>query len=598
MAYRTEGRDIIWDGWENGVADSPYLGLGDMRNANISGTKGELSVAYKTFAQNYPKVSGGTLTLTDTGDYIANANLVEGMAFTCTTGGGLSSATVYFVKSAGGGLFNASLSRDGAVVPITSNTTVTFTTIDMGMPVSGCVERVVSSGTITAHYYMVDSNGRVWVTAHSTYGNTSYWTYMNNQTITDGSADIGKGIAAWKGYLFVFRRRYIAYCNTSLSSAPVAGDWSATWKTMNSASTSYAESHLALVGQDDVLYFCDKDYIGSIREVDGSTFDPTSSGTYVWNPTALRLPSTEIAQCLGEVGRNLLIGGIRNFVYPWDRISSSFSYPIMMPEQTTVRIVTANNLAYLFAGNRGRIYVTNGSSVDQWYSIPDNLTGASKPYFHWQDAMWHRNKVFFSFASTTNSAPGTAQTLLGGVWSVDTTTKALVCENKLSYGTYGGWASVLLSQFIRPSWGNTSITTGTSGEGYYAGWYDGVSAYGVDAFDNASQGTSVPYSSYETYVDLDMTPVGQVLTPRTFENVEFKLGRPLVSGEKVKIQYRTDLSQSFSDSQLVGECTTTDAISDLFTVSWDNVQWIQFRVLLSSTNSSPSFVRLREVRMR
>lgn len=600
MSYRTEGRDIIWDGWEKGIGASPYLGLGDMRNVNISGTPGEVSVGFKTYAQTYTKITNGTLVCTDSGDTVAHAQLTQGMAITVSNAGtsGLSTSTVYFVTTADAGVtFNLGLSYAAtAKVTITGNSNATFSTINMGLPVSGCTERTVSGGISGARYYMVDSNGRAWVTQFSTYGSASYWTYLNNQTITDGYADVGMGIAAWKGYLFLFRRRYVAYVSTSLSVAPASTDWNYTWKTMNSNSTSYTESHYALVGQDDVLYFCDKDYIGSIMNVDGTTFDPTSAGTYIFNATALRLPSLEVAQCLGELGRTLLVGGSRNYVYPWDRISSTFSYPIMLPEQTTTRIVTANNVAYLFAGNRGRIYQTNGSSATVWANIPDALTGTNKPYFYWQDAMWHRNKIFFSFATTKNMTPATPLTLLGGVWSIDTETKALVCENQLSHGTYAGWATVLLSEYIPSRWGRATLE-GVVGEGYLIGWFDGTN-YGADGFYAPSDGSSYPYTAYEAYVDTEMTPVGQLLTPRTFENIEFKLGAPLVAGEKVKIQYRTDLSQAFADLSPTAECSTAGSISDVFTVSFENSQWLQFRILLSSTNTTPSFVRLRELRLR
>ncbi len=197
---------------------------------------------------------------------------------------------------------------------------------------------------------------------------------------------------------------------------------------------------------------------------------------------------------------------------------------------------------------------------------------------------------------------------MGGVWSFDTSTKTIQCENILSYATYAGFATVLIAQFIPLPVGGI-VTSGVSGEGFYAGWWDGVStgtpACGVDAFTNASQGTSVPYSTYEPYIDSDKIAIGQFLNKRTFSNLEFKLSQPLVSGEKIKILVRVGLdnSQSPDDATagytLVGETTySANTISDVYPVTFEMSQWIQFRIKTSSTSSNPSYVRLREIRLR
>lgn len=613
MSYHLDGTDIVIDGFENGIAPDPYSGLADMRNMNISGVPGEASVNFKCLATNMGTASG-TITLVDAGDTVSftgGGNIVSGMAITVGASvGGLTAGTVYYVLGAN----QLSLSYGGAAVAITSNTSTTYASINMGVPTARTTEIKISSGVPVATYYILDRNGRAWVTENSTLGNNSYWTYLNNTTITNAS---GAGIVAWKGYLLVFRNQVIDYVSTSAAPTNSGGanDWVYGWKTLNSNSSTYAGSHFAIVGQDDFVYYCDKDVVGSINitVVSGaiSTFNPADATTFSYNSIALQLPTNEVSTTLAELGINLLVGGIRNFVYPWNRVPpatgvSGYSYPILTPEQTTNCIVSANNIAYLFCGNRGRIYATNGSNVQEVGKIPDHLTGNNFPYFFFRDAIWLRNKLFFCFASTNNF--GTALINMGGVWSFDTATKVIQCENKLSYDTYAGFPTVLIAQFFPPQIGNISLTV-ISGQAYYAGWWDGVStsspACGVDCFTNASQGSAVPYSNYEPYFDTEKIPIGKFLQKETSVNMEFKLSKPLVSGEKVKILSRIGLdnTQSPVDATagytLVGETTyAANTISDLYPVNWEKAQWVQFRVRTSSTSATPSYVPITEIRLR
>ncbi len=598
-----EGTDIVIDQFEKGIAKDPYSGFADMRNVNISGSPGEASVNFLPVATQFVTLTG-TATLTNAGDTVAftsGGSIVNGMAITVGTSvGGLTAGAVYYIVSAGGGLWNLALKYNGTAVTITGDTTTTYATVNLGLPVSRTTEISAASGVPVATYYILDANGRAWVSGNSTLGNSSYWTFMNNTTLTSAS---GQGMVAWKGYLFVFRNALIDVVATS--AAPVSTDWTYGWKTMNSNNSSFTQSHFALVGQDDIIYYCDVSSVGSILQNEGQTFAPGTASTYTFESVALPLPSIEVATCLGEIGQNLLVGGVRNFVYPWNRIDPNYSVPILTPESTTTCIASANNVAYLFCGNRGRIYATNNSNVQEVGKVPDHLTGSNKPYFYWKDAIWLRNKIFFSFSASKNVTASTPLTTVGGVWSIDLDSKALQCENVLSYGTYAGFAGVLIAQFIPLSKGTQNVT-GIEGEGYYAGWWDGTN-YGVDSFTNAASGQVLPYSGYEAYIDTEKIPVGTFLGKRTFSNMEFKLGTPLVSGEKIKILYRVGLDNTESPVDatagytLVGETTfAANTISDVYPVNFEKSQWLQLRARLSSVTSgtAESFVRLKEIRLR
>jgi hypothetical protein len=277
------------------------------------------------------------------------------------------------------------------------------------------------------------------------------------------------------------------------------------------------------------------------------------------------------------LGTNLLVGGSKNQIYPWDRISTSFAYPILIAENNVKEMVTVNTNTFIFVGNRGRIWITNGTQAQLFKKVPDHLSETVEPYFTWGGACSIKNQLYFGVQATTNS--GTANNNYGGVWAIDLDTKAIRLTNQLSYGTYAGVASIVFPIF----------STSPAGTGLYIGWDNGLSGYGIDIT------SSSPYTTYKAYIDTDNIPIGTLRTPKTPSNIEFKLATPLVSGEGVKISYRLDFSKSFSE---VFETTTVGAFSGVSSVNFQNAQWLQLRVETKSTASSPSYVRLTEIRIR
>lgn len=576
MAYRREGNDIIWDGWELGIGAAPYSGLqtlgattsslGMIANANIISVPKEASVGFATSSQTLASITGSVVSADATGDTITYSGTQptnqQAVVFTgASLPAGITAATTYWVINAGATTFQISAAPGSATpVNITGTGTGTYATTDMGRPLHWTVDK-------NSRYYIMDANGRVW------YGTGTIWVFTGNTTLTNAN---GNGLGYYQasdgtGYIFAFRNNKIDYM-------PIAslGSWTYAWQTLTKTTSGQANSHYNLVGQDNVLYFANTAFVGSFFEKSGSTFDPSSSGTYTYTETALALPTQETSTWLAELGQNLMVGGTRNLIYPWDRISTSYTFPLFLPEYNVARLITVNTTMYIFMGTRGRIYRTNGSQVVLYIKVPDFISGTIDPYFAWGAVGTNKNQIYFGVSVTTNGA--VAVSGYGGLWAIDTDSDALRLVNKLSYGTYLGYATVYLP----------NPTNGAAGSGFYVGWDSGATTYGVDV------SSSTPYTNYETTIDTDMTPVGTLLKPYTGSQFEFKLTKPLVSGEGVKILYRTDLSQSFT---LIGETTTVGAISDNFPNTFQNAQWIQLQIALKSTGSTPSYVRLKEVRM-
>jgi hypothetical protein len=582
MSYTTDKNgEIVIKGFQDGIADDPYAGISDIRNMNLISIPKEASVNFSTSKISYPTITG-SISSVDTGNDTVTVNtgtFENGMSIIFSGGSlptGITAGTIYWVGNVASGV-TFKLYTDqilSTLVDITASGTGTYSTLNPTKLLNWAYDNNLG------YYYAVDSTGYVWGTNRTT--PSGYWTFTGNTTVTNAS---GQGLVYYStnnntGYLFVFRNSRIDY---ALSGSTMS--WTYGWTPSSGGSggsalntgNGYTGSHKAIVGQDNGFYWCDGSYIGSILGIAGSTFDPTSTSTYTYAQKALAIPFIDTAQCLAELGTNLLVGGSKNQIYPWDRISTSFAYPILIAENNVKEMVTVNTNTFIFVGNRGRIWITNGTQAQLFKKVPDHLSETVEPYFTWGGACSIKNQLYFGVQATTNS--GTANNNYGGVWAIDLDTKAIRLTNQLSYGTYAGVASIVFPIF----------STSPAGTGLYIGWDNGLSGYGIDIT------SSSPYTTYKAYIDTDNIPIGTLRTPKTPSNIEFKLATPLVSGEGVKISYRLDFSKSFSE---VFETTTVGAFSGVSSVNFQNAQWLQLRVETKSTASSPSYVRLTEIRIR
>lgn len=605
MAYHLERNptgeavDIVINGFEGGIADSPYQGIADMRGANITTIPGEAMCNFATVGLTVPPtVTSATFTAatgTNLFTWTPGGTLYKGVAIQFNTLSdntkGVTTGVVYYITNISGSTFQVAsaigFAATGSPITITGNISGTFSTFTMGTPLQSCTDN--STNLTQPNIYFIDSNNGAWwiAPASSSFGVTTL-VFLGNITALGNWG--GNGIAMYRGYLFVFR--YVSgiiidYAQPSalLALTAPASAWTYSWQT---ATGTGGEINMApIVGQDDTVYFCNGTYVGSFFQNAGQTFNPGTSATFTYNAQALPILSSDLATCIGELGQNLLIGGIKHFVYPWDRVSIGYAPPLVLPENVTARIVTANNNAYIFAGNRGRIYITNGSGIDEFKKIPDYVSGTVQPYYIWGDAMyWHNQLVFtlgsFFFGAAGYTNGGTTLTTMNAVWEIDVTSGALRCTTPLSFGTYAGYAPMLAA--------NVGAFTPV-GEGIFVGWNNGSA--GIDA------SVATPFNGGQTTIDSDMIPVGLAISPYTPLQVEWKTTYPIGANgavEQVALLWRTDLSQSFTLSGVT--TSTTGLLSDVYPAGFEKAQWVQLRAILTSNSTTPTYVRLKEFRIR
>lgn len=320
-----------------------------------------------------------------------------------------------------------------------------------------------------------------------------------------------------------------------------------------------------------------------------NTYNPASSTTFVWSQHALALPITDTAQCLAELGTDLVVGTSGNTLFTWDRFSANPSGYIFLPESNVPQMVTTNNMVHVFAGNKGNIYITNGSTASLVLSIPDYISGQIEPYFTWGGAMYLRGRVYFS----VQQGSGTAN--VGGIWSFVPTQNffigqdfgtALRLENQNSYGTYNGKATLLFA----------NQTQAAQFPQYWSVWDNGSSGYGIDYTGTVPYSSSTPGTA--SYIETDIIPVGTMLEKKTFKQLEYKLAAPLATGESIVVYQRGNLTDSFTIVGSTLQQDSTTSLSGYYPCDFEKGQWLQLRILLVSTTSNPSFVRLTEFRVR
>ena len=633
--------DIVISGFEKGIGDSPETGLTDIRNIETVSIPGEAPIGFATSLKT-PQVLGKVVldVVGDTLFFATQATLFNNIAVYFSQLGSLtgpSTNTPYWLTSVTGASAQLSSSYTTATLVSLGGSAAgspTFSTYTVAQTPKGTLN---GNGGITYfafdgnQYWGVDSIGQVWSTL-SPLGSGNPWTFTGNFVpITNyysGGPSVfdttGNGLVFYEatdgtGYLFLFHGSSIDYTKTSAptmawnyqynpTTGICAGFNTTPTKKLNT-SVGFTGPHEAIVGQDSEIYYCDGNTVGSILPTNNGTYNPTNTATYTWNGGgnagsglfALALPSIDQANCLTLLGTNLLVGGQRNVIYPWDRHSTGFSYPIFLAENGVSKMVTVNTNSYIFIGNRGRIYITNGSQAQLYKKVPDHISGGPVPFFSWGGATFNRNELYFGLWGLNNAGGslGSANTAYGGVWALNVESGAIRLLNKLSYGSYVGYATAIIAQVEPTNLQNLPL----SGTGLHIGWANNIPATmtqcGIDST------ISTPYVNGESYIVSDMIPIGTAIQPITPSQFEYKLSTPLLAGESVELQVGSHfldfINNSFTSvGTTSGSNSTypTPILSDIFPNKIQNQQWLIVKAILTGRTTNPSYNRLKELRVK
>lgn len=516
--------------WELGITDSPNYGISLMRNVDIEALPGSIRSQKKPETM-FPTAISVVFTANSATDTFTIATPVvplTGVAVTVSNSGGglpagLSAATNYFIIKLSPTTFqlatNIQNANAGTAINITTNGTGTQTVTTVN---PSTLKHIIKDPR-TSSYYAQDSGGRVWYTNGS-----NFYFLLNGNTIT-GAA--GNGIVLFTPtngssttYLFVFRNAAIDAINVFLNSGRENPSWTNDWVTGLNSGAGSGNSHHTIVGQDNIIYYVDDRYVGSIKENLGATLDIANPATYTVNLQALDMPQGEVNEWLTELGTNLLTaGGKYNYIYPWNRLASSYTLPIEVPENSVKKIKNIGGTVYILAGTKGNIYTTQGTYCRFVKSIPAYMSNTSMsltPSVVTWGGIGVRNGAFIFGAG---------------------------CLTTANSGTYLLYPDGRLVLDCVPSTGATNATAIFADNDFYVTGYSG----GGDA-----SGTT-HYSNYESVAHSALYRVANKTEKAVFSTIEVQMARP-ASGCHVRLSWRGDDVSSFTTiTTFTGDSTTT-----------------------------------------
>lgn len=652
MAYRLDQNPItgkpemVVDGFEQGIAESPEQGIADMRNINNDSIPGVALANYALKQVTQTPISASTFNVYLTGStgiqnvgatsLIATSSSPVAIVFTgsslptgltATDSSTNPTTNIYYAVLDTGNKYKVYTAWDpyngvsGLINFIDSGASDRrFYTVNMGQPKNYTVDNyylnAVTSPKTYPINYVLDSNGRVW--AASTSDNIYAFLGGTGWSSTNLTNASGNGIVVYRRYLLILRNAKIDAYGYLGSATP---GWTDDWKSLLTTS-GIPNSHYAKVAQNDITYYCDRNFVNSISQ----SGDMTDLATYTQNTGLLQLPTNEVANYLEEPSIDTSNGSIMyigtstsQYIYPWELFltgtggSTTYNAPLCMPEIGCYKMLNINKIVYILAGQRGNVYYTDGSRITLYKKVPSQPTGTPYGVIYWGGIMSLNNNLCFGASETPNGTPGVAS----GCWAVTLTTGQLG-QTVAGAIRYKGLPSCGLQNtlILIPTpvtyLGGIITPTGAgaqTGIGYSAGWYNGTYG-GIDILDL----NTPSFYSYGTlnsspggsYFITDIIPIGTAWNPKTINEVEAKLDTPLISGEQFRISMRSNLTSNFTQ---VFEQTTAGAIDgksddgislpagDTTATPPQGLKWVQFKAEIQSI-SGGSFVRLKEIRFR
>lgn len=485
-------------------------------------------------------------------------------------------------------------------------------------------------------YFIVDSGGKVWTTTDPS---SVAWTELTGNSAHYGG---GQGLCVYKGYLFVFKSTAIDYYNIS------GGSWVFDWKT-GLPNTE----HMALWGQDDILYFCN----GATPSTAGSSIGSISSRSSV---LAVSLDTPPI---IGDTAGTLLSswsgasgnyevtfssGEIRLATFTSSSTAVTWYPPLTEAATADINVDFPNTFdpadATKYVYNTTALLLPGFETTATWLSElgVDLIIAAGKRLYPWDRTSVSFNAIpaFIKedITRVTNimnklyiTAGVKGNIYISNGYSISPWVKIpdsffgvidpgilfgdmMSHRNKLYVGvslfqspyTNGVFSIDLDTRVInfenQNSYGiNASGATAPYGQpnvliDLEAAAYDNyASAWYNGVSGGMDTNTTTVYTGGETIIESDLMNIGTFLYPKSHMNVEFKLDQPMSTSDSITIYGR----QSFSGSYVqLGQTTSQAVLSDVYTpIALQKSQWLQLKVVLTSGGST-SFIRLRELRVR
>lgn len=333
-----------------------------------------------------------------------------------------------------------------------------------------------------------------------------------------------------------------------------------------------------IMGKDGYMYFTNGNNLGRITAISGTgssvsvTSTSTMSGGFV-------LPKNTYGVTLATIGDKLLIGTQKGYSYSardqfgyaglvvWDYVSANADNIIEINENGMNAMISNKNQAYFSAGNDGNIYVTDGTNYQKIKRLPFNRSGfyvASSWVYPNAMCINQRGNLLIGLSANYDANSPTTTGFweiglqqnfpthlpffsrdgnLGNVSNVRFGSVRVLDDNNLAFGVQSGSTYEL------------SVTSTSLNTGYTARWRT------------------------QAYL------VGDARNKKTYEQLEFLLSKPLITNQGIKISYRTNLTDDFTEIDTWTYATIGSVLSHFAPAEITGAEIVQFEIALNYTSA-------------
>lgn len=558
-----------------GIQPSYTQAFAENRNVDVFSVPGVAICSFETedrFGSTY--YGDYTFTVDTATDYlnIPSHGLVTGLSCEVSTTGTLPSpltaSTTYWIHVIDA---NNIILSSGPIDPTDEDKNqINITTSGSGTHTlsidefAGNVTKIIADpgGGVGANYelYAITDNDDLWAEYSE-----AVWAKITGFNISDIL-----GAEIWKDYLFLFGSTAIDVLSLSALQGGTQ-TWTNSWQSLPITDSN----HYSIVGEDDVLYISSQRFITSVTE--DTTFDPTSGATYTYTAQALDLPSGYQIQALENLGRFLMIGAESpNFtkVFPWDRVSVSFNFPIRIPDEGIYDMINVNNVLYVVAGNNLNFYATDGTNAELFYRLPKWMFDQNSPDVFANTPVNRALAFLDGRIYITLNATDVDQSITG-LWSLDVTNKNFVYE--FTAPTERNSVSVDFNCIIAF---NDTLVYGYSDSSE-------SNRYRIGALSTNRRNAS---STLPSIIRSGMIATGSDYQKRTFEQFGVRLAYSLTTGQDVTLRYRTSLNESFTELLTMSTGESVREVSKAVTTDY-----IEFEVEMTCSTVNSFTPHLMEI---
>lgn len=355
---------------------------------------------------------------------------------------------------------------------------------------------------------------------------------------------------------------------------------SATWNAGEIGSLDGTHYIKLIMGKDGYMYFTNGNNIGRITAISGTGSSVSVTSTSSMS-SGFVLPKNTYGVTLTTLGDKLLIGtqkgysyGIRgDFGYAgivvWDYVSANADNIIEVNENGMNAMISNKNQVYFNAGNDGNIYVTDGVNYQKIKRLPFNRSGfyvASAWVYPNAMAINQRGNLLVGLSANYDANSPTTTGIweiglmkdypthlpffsrdgnLGNVSNVRFGSVRVLDDNSLAFGVQSGTSYEL----------SRTSATARLNTGYTARWRT------------------------EAYL------VGDARNKKTYEQLEFLLSKPLITNQGIKISYRTNLTDDFTEIDTWTYATIGSVLSHFAPAEITGAEIVQFEIALNYTSA-------------